>query len=43
MGSGFTIFPSEQEIQENQKRIAEARASMSAKNNEKSKDKSRDI
>lgn len=43
MGNDFTVSPAEHEIQENKNRIAEARASMNAKNNEKSKDKDRDI
>tara|TARA_R110001592_G_scaffold213767_1_gene466593 strand:- start:1655 stop:2080 length:426 start_codon:yes stop_codon:yes gene_type:complete len=43
MGNDFTFSPTEQEIQENKSRIAEARAAMNANNKEKSKDKSRDI
>ena len=43
MGNDFTISPTQQEIQENKKRITEARAEMNSKNQEKSKDKSRDI
>ena len=39
MGNDFTVSPAEHEIQENKSCIAEARASMDAKNNEKSKDK----
>ena len=43
MGNDFTISPTEQEIQENKSRIAEARAAMNANNKEKSKDKDRDF
>lgn len=39
MGNDFTISPTQQEIQENKSRIAEARAAMNANNKEKSKDK----
>ena len=43
MGNDFTISPTEQEVQENKSRIAEARAAMNANNKEKSKDKGRDF
>lgn len=43
MGNDFTVSHTEHEIQENKHRISQARASMNEKNNEKSKDKSRDI
>ena len=43
MGNDFTTSPAQKEIQENKSRIAEARATMNAKNNEKSKDKSKGI
>lgn len=43
MGNDFTVSPAEHEIQENKSRIAEARAAMSEKNKDKSKDKSRNI
>jgi hypothetical protein len=43
MGNDFTISSTEQEVQENKSRIAEARAAMNANNKEKSKDKGRDF
>jgi hypothetical protein len=43
MGNDLSTSPVQEEIKENKSRIAEARATMNAKNNEKSKDKSKDI
>ena len=43
MGNDFTTLPTQQDIENNKSEIAKARATMNAKNNEKSKDKGRDF
>lgn len=43
MSSDFATSPTQQEIEDNKSEIAKARATMNAKNSEKSKDKGRDI